>query len=91
MEESENGASLSLSIEALQGEPGGGGSFTETLKNMEKKALETNISLQRGPIGEPRGGDGLPGTSTDGQRMAMETEHLSLWQFCKGNLEEGFL
>jgi len=52
-----------------------------------------SISLHRGPIGEHGGGDGLLGTSMDGQRRALETEHLSLslWHLCKGNLEEGYV
>jgi len=50
-----------------------------------------SISLHRGPNGEHGGGDGLLGTSMDGHRRALETEHLSLWHLCKGNLEEGYV
>jgi len=38
---------------ALLGEPGGGAPLLRTLKDMSRKALETGISLHRGPTGEP--------------------------------------
>ena len=43
----------------------------------------------------PRQGTGkgayLPGTWKDGWRRAVETERLSLWELCKGNLQGGLL
>jgi hypothetical protein len=54
MEEgSGNGASLSLSVGALRGKPGGRAPLLGTLKNLSRKALGTGISLHRGPVAEP--------------------------------------
>ena len=51
------------------------------------KALETGISLHRGPV-EYHDGVHSPGTLTDSWR-ALEMEHLSIWALCEGNLEGG--
>jgi hypothetical protein len=54
-----NGAYLSQ--EAQCGGPLGRAALLGTLEDMLRKALDTGISLHRGPIGEP-GGDSLAGT-----------------------------
>jgi len=51
------------------------------------KALETDISLHRGP-NEYHDEIRSPGTLTNSWR-APEMEHLSLWVLCEGNLEGG--
>jgi hypothetical protein len=55
-----------------------------------KKALETDISLHRDPVGKTRRGIVVPGTLKDRWR-ALEKERLSLWKLYEGNLEGGFL
>jgi len=50
-EGSGNGASISK--EALREEPGGRAHLLGTLKDMERKALETGVSFHRGPAGRP--------------------------------------
>ena len=56
---SRNGALLSE--EAQCGGPLGTAPLLDSLEDMLRKALDTDISLHRGPIGEP-GGDSLVGT-----------------------------
>jgi hypothetical protein len=57
-----------------------GGSFTGDFEGkMKKKALETGVSLFRGPLGKP--GSPLTGNFRDSWR-APEREHLSLRELC---------
>jgi len=58
-EGSRNGAFLSE--EAQCGGPLGRAPLLGTLEDMLRKALDTGISLHRGPVGEP-GGDSPAGT-----------------------------
>jgi hypothetical protein len=78
-----------LSTGALLGEPGGGrGSFAGGPEGYERKALETDISLHGGSVGQP-----LVGSSTgDFERwlkVVLEVRRLSLWELGEGNLEGG--
>ena len=49
-----SGNEASLSVGALRRELGGGVPLMGILKVMQRMALETGISLHRGPTGEPR-------------------------------------
>ena len=53
---------------------------------MLKKALETRISFHRGSF--QNHGEG-PFTGSSDIWRSLETDHLSLWEFCEGNLEGG--
>jgi hypothetical protein len=59
---SRNGAFLSEKAQC--GGPLGRAPLLGTLEDMSRKALDTGISLHRGPVGEP-GGDSLAGTLED--------------------------
>ena len=51
-----------------------------------KKALEKGISLYKNSIEEPG-----EGSVYRGRRRTLETERLSFWELCEGNLEGGLL
>ena len=55
------------------------------------KVLKKGSSCQRGTVGEPRRGFVLPGTSRDKGSRVLETDRLSLWEFCEGKLEGSIL
>jgi len=57
-----------LSVGALLREPGGRALLLGTLKDMQKKGLETRISFHRGPIWGTWRRAHLPGTLRDGYR-----------------------
>ena len=59
-----------------------GGSFTGDPESYVEKALEMGISLHRAPTGEP--GRGL--IYQRWMKGALETEYLSLREYCEGNL-----
>jgi hypothetical protein len=59
-----NGAFLSMG--ALGGEAGRGGLFAGDPEGYVEKALQTGISLHRGPAGETGSGAHLTGTLRDG-------------------------
>jgi hypothetical protein len=61
MDEGSSRNGVFLSEEAQCGGPVGRASLLGSLEYMLRKALDMNISLHRGPIGEP-GGDSLAGT-----------------------------
>ena len=56
-------------------------------RGLEQQALETGISLHRGPD-ENYGGVRSHGTLRESWR-ALETGHLSIWAQCEGHLEGG--
>ena len=58
-EGSGKGASLSMAV--LRGDPGERALLLGTLKYILMKALKTDISVHRGPTGEPRGKARLTG------------------------------
>jgi hypothetical protein len=57
----DSGSKLSVSMVVLRGKPGGRALLMRALKNILRTALKTDISLHRGPIGEPGGEVLLPG------------------------------
>jgi hypothetical protein len=61
MAERGSGGGAFHSEEAQCGGPLGRAPLLGTLEDMLRKALDTGISLHRGPVGEP-GGDSLAGT-----------------------------
>jgi hypothetical protein len=61
MAERGSGGGAFHSEEAQCGGPLGRAPLLRTLEDMLRKALNTGISLHRGPVGEP-GGDSLAGT-----------------------------
>jgi hypothetical protein len=61
MDESDSWNGAFLSEVAEHGGPLGRASLLGILEDMLRKALDTDISLHRGPNGEP-GGDSLTGT-----------------------------
>jgi len=74
-------------VEALLGEPEGGGSFTRDPEGC-LKALEIGISLHRDPAGEPGKGliyQGVRKTEGSGNIACL------LWELCEGNPEGGLL
>ena len=48
-----SGNAASLSMGALLGEPGGGGSFAKGPEGYERKAVRTGLSLHGGSVGQP--------------------------------------
>jgi len=54
----------------------------------ERKALEMDISLHGGSVGQPSMGS----STVDFERWLkwVLVENLSVWELCKGNLEGGF-
>jgi len=77
-----NGASLSIG--ALLGEPGGGGSFAEGPEGYKRKAVGMGISLNGGSVGQP----GVDLSTRDCEiwlKGALKVECLSLCgSFVKG-------
>lgn len=60
------------------------------LKHMQKKALQTGISLHRGPVKGTWRGFPLLGTPRDMSRKSLEMEHLSLYKgSLRGTWREG--
>jgi hypothetical protein len=60
-----------------------------TLEDVYRKALETGISLRRGPIGEPGRGP-YTGDFERWMKRALGVERLSLREFCEANLGDMF-
>jgi hypothetical protein len=80
---SRNGAPLSE--EAHCGGPQGRAPLLGTL-GYERKALGTGVSLHGGSVGQPGVGSST-GNFERWLKGALEVDHLSLWEFCEGNLE----
>jgi len=51
-------------------------------QGMGRRRFCSQVSLCRGPIGEPGEGVRLQGTVRDSGRRAPEIEHASLWERC---------
>jgi len=60
--------------------------FVGVSRDMWKEALETVISLHSSPAGKP-GGNSFTGDFERRTKEALQTERLSLWEFCEGTLE----
>ena len=83
-----SGNGASLSIGALLGEPGKGGSFSKGPEGYERKALGMGTSLHGGSVGQP----GVGSSTEDFEiwlKGNLEVKCLSLWELCEGNLEGG--
>jgi hypothetical protein len=75
---------------ALQGEPGGRALLLRALKNILRRALETDISLHRNPTGEPGEEVRLPGNSNS--TRGLWKWNVSLYGVsARGNWRDGSL
>jgi len=80
-----------LSLWALcEGNPEGS-SFTGDPEGYVEKALETGISLHRGPAGERGKGAHLPGTVERWMKGTLGLERLCLRELCEGDLVGDFI